>query len=180
QTCARPILRVDLDDVAEAVDLVGFQGDVETPVEALPLAVGLAGGDAQTLEGCLDLRVGDGVAVGEVLVEVLLAGEDGAPGGDAAGAVVQGAQDGGAGRVGGGLHVLGAGERADELHRGGGGDAAVQGAELALQVAGAGHGGHLEDGEAVVGPADLHLLFGRVVGVVARVHVRLGGVLVGA
>ena len=172
--------RVELDDVAVTVDLVGLPGDVEAVVEKLPLALGRPLGDAETVEGFLDALILHGGGVREVLVEVLLAGEDGAPRGDATGAVVEGAQDGHALRVRGGLDVVGAGDRADELHRGGGGDAAVERAELAPELAGVAHPGHLQHGESVVGPADPDLFLGGVVGVVARVHVRLGGVLVGA
>ena len=63
----------------------------------------------------------------EVAVEVLLGGDVGAPGRDAAGAVVDRAEHLRAGRIGAGLQAVVAGGRAGDLHLGVGGDAAVVG-----------------------------------------------------
>src|SRR5690606_13283602 len=80
--------RVHLHDPAEAVRLVlvALGAGVEAGVARLPAALGGAAAHAVALVP-LAAR-GD-----EVLVEVLLAGQDRAPGGQAAGAVVQGALD---------------------------------------------------------------------------------------
>jgi len=172
------VVGVDLHEVAEAVELVGLAAQVEAGVEALPLAVGLALGGAEAGDGGAGPLVGDGVGVAEVDVEVLLAGQHGAPRGQAPGAVVEGARHAGAGWVGGGLDVVGAGAWADEAELGGAGDTAVERPELAGKLTGALGRGDLEDGVAVVGDADADLLLGGVVGVVVREHLRLGGVLV--
>ena len=84
------VVGVDLDDPAEAVGLVlvALVVEVEAGVDEVPAARGGAGGDAHALL-LLDAR-----GAHEVLVEVLLAREDGAPRGGAAGAVVQGAEHG--------------------------------------------------------------------------------------
>ena len=172
---------VDLHHPAEAVELVGFLGEVEAVVEALPLALGRALRGIKALDVFLGLALDLGlVGVGPVLLEVLFAGEEGAPRGDAAGAVVQGAADLLAARVGLGLDQLVAGGNASHLEDGFAGDAAVQRAEFALELAGLADLGDFEDGVAVVGQADVDLLIGGVVRVVAREHVWLGGVLVGA
>ena len=90
-------------------------------------------------------------------MEVLLGHEIGAPGRHAAGAVVDGAEDLGAGRIGIGLQPRMAGGGAGDLHRGLGGDAAVLGAvadhlPLAVDLAdlddAAAMGGHF-DGDAI-------------------------------
>ena len=59
----------------------------------------------------------------EVVDEVLLAGQVGAPGGGAVAAVVERAQHGAAGRIGGGAHQRMAGGRTGQRHRRGRGDA---------------------------------------------------------
>src|SRR4051812_44553986 len=91
------VVRVHLDDPAEAVDLVGLPGHVEAGVEPLPLALGRLLADAVTLRPPGDGRVADGGRIGEVLVEVLLSGQERAPRRDAARAVVERAQHAGAG-----------------------------------------------------------------------------------
>ncbi len=154
------------------VRLVRLLRRVEPLVEPLPLAPGGAGADAVAL-------VGGGRAVGEVLVEVLLAGQDRAPRGGAAGAVVEGAEHLPAGRVGGRLQQVAAGGRAGELEDAGGGEAAVQPVPGdGRQLAAAALLLHDDDGHAVGGPGDLDLLAGRVLRVVAAEHERLVAVLV--
>src|SRR5699024_10012641 len=86
---------IDLDDVAEAVRLVlaALVPGVETIVLRLPAAGGGSVGEAVAL-----VRLG-GAGGAEVPVEVLLAGEQRPPRGEAAGAVAEGAKHDGAGRV---------------------------------------------------------------------------------
>ena len=168
------VLRVHLDDPAEAVRLVLEAGllSIEAVVEALPAALGGAGADAVAgLLGC--------AAAHEVLVEVLLAGEDGAPRGGAAGAVVQGAQDGGAGGVVLGLEQVVAGGRAGDPERGEAGDAAVAAAAADVLPPGALLGAlEVHHGQAVGGDAGVHDVL-RVRGDVLRgEHDVLVGVLV--
>ena len=110
--------RVDLDDPAEAVEFVRVFARVEAFIVFRPaVKTGLANAPA------LLVRIGRVAAI-EVEREVLFARQVGAPGRDAAGAVVQRAQHGAAGRVGGGAHQRVAGRRA--AHREGriGGEAA--------------------------------------------------------
>ncbi len=117
--------------------------------------------------------------MGEVLVEVLLAVEGGAPRGGAAGAVVERAEDRAAGRVGGGLQQVAARGGAGDPELAGGVQAPVevvagdrrQPARTALLL-------DHDDGQAVRGPGDLDLLAGRVLGVVAAEHQDFVGVLV--
>ena len=116
----------------------------------------------------------------EVLVKVLFAGEHGVPRGDATGAVTQSALDLLARLIGGGLYKIGTGSRADQGEFGGGGNAAVERAKLALELTGVSYLGYFHDGVAVASPANLGLLFGGVVRIVVGEHLRLGGVLVGA
>ncbi len=166
------VVRVQLDDVPEAVRLVRLLGDVEPLVETLPLALGGAGAEAVAL-------VGGPAAVGEVLVEVLLAVERGAPRGGAAGAVVEGAEDLAAGAVGGGLDQVGAGGRAGQPELGGRGDPPVEPVPRdGLQPAAPALLLHDHGGQAVRRPGDLDLLAGRVLGVVVAEHEHLVGVLV--
>src|SRR5690554_4776827 len=125
---------VDFHHPAEAVGLVDLalvglaviRGGVEALVHRFPGVVGaaLAVADAVALVGRAGGVVG-GVAVDEVVVEVLFAGQVGAPGGDAHGAVVQGAQHPGAGRITGGAHAPIAAQRAADGHRRHGADAPV-------------------------------------------------------
>ncbi len=108
------IPRVEFDDVAEPIGLIGCLADVEARVEGLPhqggrlqrnaVAVVAVGVDRVGLRGALDGT--------EVLLEVLLAGKHCAPRGDATRAVGEGARDRAAGRVGGGLDEVGACARA--------------------------------------------------------------------
>ena len=145
------VLGVDLDDPAEAVGLVlvAGLGQVEAVVDLLPAAAGGGGGDA------VALLLGRAAAL-EVLVEVLLAGEHGAPRGGAAGAVVQGAQHAGAGRVLDGLEQRVAGGRAADLELGGAGDAAVAAAAADVLPRGAALGAlEVHDGQAVGLEADV-------------------------
>ena len=145
------VVRIDLHDPAEAMGLVGVLVEVEAVVDHVPLPARL-GLDAVTL-----LLVG--ARTGEVLVEVLLARQDGAPRGGAAGAVVQGAEDGHALGVSLGLQELRAGGGAVDGEGGGAGDATV--ALATLDVAPGLHGSvtlHLDDRETVRGDKDLATL----------------------
>ncbi len=141
------------------VGLVAVGRGVKAGVGGLP-AVVLAQpflGDAVALVRHALGMVGR-VAVDEVVVPVLLAGEVGAPGGDAHGAVVEGADHLPPAGVGGGLHERVAGQRAAELHGGEGGDAAVVArAGDPLPVAAAVLL-HLDDADAVGGLLLLHVL----------------------
>ena len=116
----------------------------------------------------------------EVLVKVLFAGEHGVPRGDATGTVIQSALDLLARLIGRGLYKLGTGSWADQGEFGGGGNAAVEWAELALELTGVANLGYFHDGVTVTSPANLGLLLGRVIRIVVGEHLRLGGVLVGA
>ena len=173
------IERVDFYEPAEAVRLVRLLGDVEAVIVLLPLTIGRALFDAETLEGLGSLLILD-VATSEVLVEVLLAGQHGVPRGHATGAVVEGTEDLLALLVSRSLDKVRALCRTNQGERGGGGDTAVERTELALELTGVAHLGDLEDGVAVASPTNLDLLFGRVLRIVVREHHRLGGVLVGA
>ena len=121
------IPRVELDDVAEPVGLVGRLGGVEAGVEGLPQQFGRLQRDSVAVEPVGVHRVGLGRALGgaEVLVEVLLAGQHRAPRRHAARAVGEGARHRAPGRVGGGLDEIGACAGTGERERGVGGDAAV-------------------------------------------------------
>src|SRR5699024_1884116 len=116
---------VEFDDPEEAVRLVRLLGDVEAVVVLLPAAVrhvvldGVAGVLAHQI---IVVELVDAAAV---LVDVPLDGEHGAARGDAAGAVVEGALDVHAGRVGFGLQQFVAGGRAGGGELGEAGDAAV-------------------------------------------------------
>src|SRR5699024_8764634 len=77
--CRVGVPGIHLDDVAEAVDLVGLGGEVEAAVELLPPPVGRVGRDPVAVQLLEARRVGDLPRGAEVLVEVLLAGEHGAP-----------------------------------------------------------------------------------------------------
>src|SRR5699024_2404345 len=106
------IPRIDLDDVAEEVRLVleALVGRVEPGLDVVPAARGLV---ADAVAGLLLAAVAL-----EVLVEVLLAGEERAPGGEAAGAVAHRALDGDAVRAGPRDEQLRAARRAGELEVG--------------------------------------------------------------
>ncbi len=164
----RRVPGVDLDDVAEAVHLVGGGPQIEARVERLPSVFRGFGQHAVAL-GLV--RVGERGAFGrtEVGVEVLLTGKDGPPGCYTAGTVGEGAQHGPAGGVGDGLDGVGAGGRAVQDERGVGGDAAVvaaqHGSQSALRAA-----FHLDDREPQRGDLHVELLAGRGVGVVAGEH----------
>lgn len=174
----RRVPRVHLDDPPEPVDLVGGGDDVETRVEALPQAFRRAALEAVACQSLGGDGVGDVLGVGEVLVEVLLAGEHRAPRGETAGAVVQGAEHAGAGRVGGGLDQVAARGGTGENELGQTGDTPVVRAEFGCETTGSGLTLDLHDGQPVIGPSDAHLLLGGVVGIVAGEHEGLGRVLV--
>ena len=125
-------------------------------------------------------RIGlvEAVEVAEVLVEVLLGGKHRAPGRLAAGAVVERAAHGGSGGV---LarHQPGvASRRPGDGHRGLAGEATVilRAARVAPGAVGGAH--DLYHREAVSSNADIHLVAGGVLRVVAREHQLLVGVLV--
>jgi hypothetical protein len=118
----RGIERINLDDPAEAVGLVLVSGvvGVEARVIEFPLACGGRVGEAVPLVG------GRGSGRNEVALEILLAGQDGAPRRGAAGAVAQRAVDPAAGRVGRSLDQRGPGGGSGELVAGAVEVAAVQ------------------------------------------------------
>ena len=121
-------------------------------MEAAPLVGAVGQAEAGVVAG---LRMALGQLAHEVAVEVLLGGQPGAPGGDAAGAVVDGAEHGRPGRVGGGLQPRMAGRRAGDRHRRVGGDAAVlrpigDDTPLAVDLP------DLDDGAAMGGHLDRH------------------------
>ena len=174
------VVRVDLNQVAEAVEFVGLFRQVEAVVQALPFALGRLLRNAEALDVCGRALAGHRGSVCPVLVDVLLAGKEGAPRGHAARAVVEGAEHRGTGRVSGGLQQVVACRRAHNLELGLAGDTAVQRPELACELAGVLVAGHLEDRVAMAHDANVDLLVRRVLRVVVRQHLRLGGVLVGA
>ena len=96
--------RVDLDDIAGAVRLVRMLRDVEALIGHGPGVAPVLQADAVALHGIGHGIVG--VRGGEIAVEVLLAGEIGAPGRPAIAAIVPGAERLGAGGVGRGLQQV--------------------------------------------------------------------------
>src|SRR5690606_25965570 len=108
------------------VRLLFIRSGVEAGIDGLPGVIGaaLTLADAVTLVGRAAGVVG-GVAVDEVVVEVLFAGQVGAPGSDAHGAVIQRAEHPGTAWVAGGAHTRITGQRAAEKHGRHGGDAPV-------------------------------------------------------
>jgi hypothetical protein len=133
---------VDLDHPAEAVRLVGVDIGVEARVDQMPAIAEAGGRDAITRlaaddVGLLVLEVGAdrGAAGGraEVAVPVLLAGQVGAPGRAAIGAIVQGAQHLGATGVGGRAHQRMSRRRALQRHGRVAMDAAVVGRLLDMR-----------------------------------------------
>ena len=171
------IPRVELDDVAEPVRLVGRLRNVEARIESLPQKFGRFQRDAVAVEAVGVHRVWRRRTLGgaEVALEVLLTGKHCAPRGHAAGTVGECARDGAAGGIGGGLDEVGTGAGAGQRHRGVGGDAAVvathDGLE-ALRCALDLHHAHADRGDL-----DVELLAGRGVGVVAGEHVQRVDVL---
>ena len=146
---------VDLDDPAEVVGFVAVVtagiGGLAGGIEALEFVAGQgipaeAAAAAQAI--ALEFARQVGVARGEVAGPVLLAGQVGAPGRVAVGAVVLRATGGGAVGAVQGLEQGMAARRADHLHRRGGGDAAVVAAGHHLPVAEA-VAADLDDGHAV-------------------------------
>ena len=141
--------RVDLDDPAEPVGLVGVvrRRGVPARVDGAPVASVLRGGEA--VAGLP--RVGARGA--EVLVEVLLARQHRAPRGGAAGAVVHGAADRATGRVGRGLEQVRPGGGTVDGEDGVEGDPAVEARarDVRPRVA-ALAAGQLDHGHAVRGP----------------------------
>ena len=149
------VQRIDLDDVAGAVGLVGMPGDVEAFVGDGPGVALVLDAHAVALElgGHLDVRV----AGREIVVEVLLAREVGAPGGAAVAAVVPGAEAAGAGEVGSGLEQRVATGRPGDLHRSIGRDPAVVRRVLDDGPL-TGLAGDLQYGHAVAGLALAHVV----------------------
>ena len=116
------VARVDLDDPPEAVGLVAVVrgGGVPARVDRAPVARVLRGGEA--VAGLPGVRAGGA----EVLVEVLLARQHGAPRRRTAGAVVHRAADRATGRVGRRLEQVGPGGGTVHGERGVEGDPAVE------------------------------------------------------
>ena len=112
----RRIVGVVLDDPAKAVRLVRLLGEVEALDRPVPGILRLARDPVALVVGRLRRTIGQCAA--EILVEVLLRHQHRAPGGLASGAVVEGAQHPGAGRIGIGLEAVVAGRRADDLDLG--------------------------------------------------------------
>ena len=147
------IVGIDLDDPAEPVRLVRLLREVEPVLVEAPGHVPAPPRNAVSSVELPGARVG-GLAP-EVVVDVLLGGEDRAPGRDTAGAVVQCPQDPRAGRIRAGPHERVPRRRSPEHHGRGACDPAVQGrvphdAPLAPSAA---H--DLDHGEAVRGDLDL-------------------------
>ncbi len=123
-----PVEGIEFDHPAEAKALVGLLGEVEAVLGALPSPIpefGQSLPEAVALVGGPLGRVGHIPRVHEVLVEVLLSGEVGAPGSVSAGAVVQTAQHPPPGGILLRLQPPVAGRGAGQLHRCRGGDAAI-------------------------------------------------------
>ena len=117
------IARIDFHHPAEAVRLLRVFGEIEALVEPVPAKTRILGGQAVAGGALVQLRL---ARTAEVAVEVLLAGEVGAPRGLAVGAVVEGAKGGASLGVGLGLEQGMARRRAAQCHGGGGGDAAIE------------------------------------------------------
>ena len=118
------IERIDFDNIAGPVRFVGMPGDIEAFVGCRPGVAPVLVPDAVALEcGRKGQRL---IAGREVAVEVLLAGQIGAPRRAAVAAVVPGAKRADAHRIGLGLEQVVAGGRSGDLHRRVGRDAAVE------------------------------------------------------
>ena len=121
----RRIERVDLDDIARAVGLVGMPGDIEPLVRTRPRIAPVLQPDTVALEGRTGLECG--VARREIEVEILLAGEMGAPRRAPVAAIVPGAEAAHARGIGGGPEQSVAARGTGYLHRRVGGDPPVVG-----------------------------------------------------
>ncbi len=158
--------RVDLDHPAEAIRLVRVGGDVEARVDGVPAvaeavaqaAAGI-GADAITALQRREHAAGR-IGVAEVAVEILLAGEEGAPRRPAGAAVVEHAQHLAAGGVGRGLHQVVAGARALQRHRRVAVDAPVVRRRLHVLPAAVGRAPHVRHRGTVTGLALACLLVG--------------------
>ncbi len=152
------IVGVDLHHPAKAVGLVGLARHVEArhvPVPAVAEAA-LAQAVARMVLA-LAARVGIFVEIAEIAVEVFLRDEHGAPGGLAAGTVVEGARNAGAGGVGAGTQSRVAAGGAGHLGEGAAGDAAVVAAVLHHGPSAGAVLPHFQDAVAVGGQFHLHL-----------------------
>ena len=147
--------RVDLDDIAGPVRLVRVFRDVEALVGHGPGITPVLQADAVALHGIGHGIVG--VRGGEVAVEVLLAGEIGAPGRPAVAAIVPGAERRGSRGIGRRLQQVVAARGARDLHRRVGGDAPVEGRIDNRPPAAVRHP-DLEDADAVAGLALAHVV----------------------
>ncbi len=153
----RGIQRIDLHHVARAVGLVGMLGNIEPLVRHRPAVAAVLRLDAVTLVACGQREVG--IARREVAVEILLAGQIGAPGRAPVAAVVPGAERGRAGGVGGGLHEVVPARGPGDLHRRVGGDTAVV-RRILDDPPGAVLLRDLDDGDAVARLALAHVVGG--------------------
>ena len=107
------IAGIDFHHPAEAVRLLGMLREIEALVEPVPAKARILGGQAVAGGALVQLQL---ALAAEVAVEVLLAGEVGAPGGLAIGAVVEGAKGGAPLGIGLGLEQGMARRRAAQCH----------------------------------------------------------------
>ena len=163
---------------AEPVDLVGRLGRVEPRVEGFPSAFTRLEFDAVALPpvGVGRCRRLGAVRRAEVVVEVLLGGKHGSPGGHTTGAVVERTDDGSAGGVRRSPDEDAAGGRPGEGEWAVGGDAPVVRAHDRPEALSGAF--HLDDRNTLRRNRCLELVAGGILLVVAGVHEPLGGVLV--
>src|SRR5262249_24534697 len=108
------IERIDLDHEAEAIGLVLLLCEIEAIVKLAP-GIEIAG---HAIAGLVARFRMIGIAASqEIAVDVLLAGEPGAPGRDAAPAIIEHAEPMPPARVGPGLQARMSGRRPSDLHR---------------------------------------------------------------
>ena len=106
------IVGIDLHRPAEAEGLIRFLGDVEAIDEAFPEELGVCLRDPHArMEGADRIVLARSAEIGEVLMKILLAGDEGAPWRETARAVVEGAED---------FHPGAVGTRLEQVMSGGG------------------------------------------------------------